>query len=142
MNITFCVIFLCIAKNLVFYNLTIFAIVDESGGSAEAVHKFHTGRRSVLPCPRPPNADISVMSLLYRNIGKDLSKLSMPITMNEPLSMLQVNSLPVTLFISESIINDILYTCMHQRVSLYYYCKMTCMKSIKIFTKLMSNVSN
>jgi hypothetical protein len=52
--------------------------------------KLNTGRRSSLPCPRPPSADISMFGLLYRNIGKDLSKLSMPINFNEPLSMLQV----------------------------------------------------
>ncbi|XP_025080821.1 oxysterol-binding protein-related protein 6-like isoform X2 [Pomacea canaliculata] len=48
-----------------------------------------TGRRSKLPVPRPQMPDISLWNLLYRNIGKDLTKISMPVTLNEPLSMLQ-----------------------------------------------------
>ena len=51
---------------------------------------FETGRRSTLPVPKPDTGDISLWNLLYKNIGKDLSKISMPITLNEPLSMLQV----------------------------------------------------
>lgn len=50
---------------------------------------FETGRRSTLPVPKPDTGDISLWNLLYKNIGKDLSKISMPITLNEPLSMLQ-----------------------------------------------------
>ncbi|CAC5416268.1 OSBPL3_6_7 [Mytilus coruscus] len=50
---------------------------------------FETGRRSKLPVPKPDTGDISLWNLLYKNIGKDLSKISMPITLNEPLSMLQ-----------------------------------------------------
>lgn len=50
---------------------------------------FETGRRSKLPVPKPDSGDISLWNLLYKNIGKDLSKISMPITLNEPLSMLQ-----------------------------------------------------
>ncbi|XP_076446701.1 oxysterol-binding protein-related protein 3-like isoform X2 [Babylonia areolata] len=48
-----------------------------------------TGRRSKLPVPKPETPDISMWNLLYRNIGKDLTKISMPVTLNEPLSMLQ-----------------------------------------------------
>lgn len=29
------------------------------------------------------------MSILYNNIGKDLSRISMPVDLNEPLSLLQ-----------------------------------------------------
>ena len=57
-----------------------------------------TGRRSTLPVPKPETPDISLWNLLYRNIGKDLTKISMPVTLNEPLSMLQVtHSMPVAL---------------------------------------------
>ena len=49
-----------------------------------------TGRRSKLPVAKPETPDISLWNLLYRNIGKDLTKISMPVTLNEPLSMLQV----------------------------------------------------
>ncbi|GFR94094.1 oxysterol-binding protein [Elysia marginata] len=48
-----------------------------------------TGRRNRLPVPKPESPDVSMWNLLYRNIGKDLTKISMPVTLNEPLSMLQ-----------------------------------------------------
>ncbi|XP_064598083.1 oxysterol-binding protein-related protein 6-like isoform X2 [Liolophura sinensis] len=51
--------------------------------------KYRTGRRSVLPRPKPDVGDISLWSLLCKNIGKDLSKISMPVTLNEPLNVLQ-----------------------------------------------------
>lgn len=48
-----------------------------------------TGRRSKLPAPQPDSGDVSLWSLLCKNIGKDLSKISMPVTINEPLNVLQ-----------------------------------------------------
>ncbi|XP_073962260.1 uncharacterized protein isoform X2 [Choristoneura fumiferana] len=48
-----------------------------------------TPRRVRLPCPRPTPASPSLWNLLYKNIGKDLSQISMPVTINEPLNMLQ-----------------------------------------------------
>ena len=53
---------------------------------------LQTGRRGRLPMPRPDMGDISLWSLLCKNIGKDLSKISMPVTLNEPLNTLQVSS--------------------------------------------------
>ncbi|XP_041375057.1 oxysterol-binding protein-related protein 6-like [Gigantopelta aegis] len=50
---------------------------------------YPTGRRSKLPAPRPDTGDISLWNLLYKNIGKDLTKISMPVTLNEPLCTLQ-----------------------------------------------------
>lgn len=47
-----------------------------------------TGRRTKLPSVQPVG-DISLWSLLTKNIGKDLSKISMPVTINEPLNVLQ-----------------------------------------------------
>ncbi|XP_064466170.1 oxysterol-binding protein-related protein 6-like [Ornithodoros turicata] len=47
------------------------------------------GRRSKLPTPKPDTGDMSLWNLLCKNIGKDLSKVSMPVTINEPLNMLQ-----------------------------------------------------
>nr|XP_037283079.1 oxysterol-binding protein-related protein 6-like isoform X3 [Rhipicephalus microplus] len=47
------------------------------------------GRRSKLPAPKPDAGDTSLWNLLCKNIGKDLSKVSMPVTINEPLNMLQ-----------------------------------------------------
>ncbi|KAJ0171292.1 hypothetical protein K1T71_012842 [Dendrolimus kikuchii] len=46
-------------------------------------------RRTRLPAPRPTPGGPSLWNLLYKNIGKDLSQISMPVTINEPLNMLQ-----------------------------------------------------
>ncbi|XP_037112165.1 oxysterol-binding protein-related protein 7-like isoform X1 [Syngnathus acus] len=48
-----------------------------------------TGRRTCLPAPGTDNSHIGIMSILYNNIGKDLSRVSMPVALNEPLSLLQ-----------------------------------------------------
>ncbi|XP_063918580.1 oxysterol-binding protein-related protein 3-like isoform X2 [Zophobas morio] len=48
-----------------------------------------TGRRTVLPAPRPHTEGLSLWNLLSRNIGKDLSQISMPVALNEPLNVLQ-----------------------------------------------------
>ena len=45
-------------------------------------------RRTKLPAPAP-SSEISLYSILRQNLGKDLSKVSMPVAMNEPLSGLQ-----------------------------------------------------
>jgi hypothetical protein len=51
-----------------------------------------TGRRTKLPAPRPDTEGLSLWNLLCKNIGKDLSQVSMPVALNEPLNMLQVTS--------------------------------------------------
>lgn len=51
---------------------------------------YLTGRRTKLPVPKPEVGDVNLWTLLRRNIGKDLSKISMPVTLNEPLNTLQV----------------------------------------------------
>jgi len=43
--------------------------------------------RSTLPHMRPPNQKISFIQLLKEVIGKDLSKISFPVYLNEPLSI-------------------------------------------------------
>ncbi|CAM6053555.1 unnamed protein product [Sphagnum tenellum] len=48
-----------------------------------------TGRRQKLPIPKADTEGINLWNLLCKNIGKDLSKISMPVTLNEPLSALQ-----------------------------------------------------
>uniref|UniRef100_A0A3P8VWT6 Oxysterol-binding protein n=1 Tax=Cynoglossus semilaevis TaxID=244447 RepID=A0A3P8VWT6_CYNSE len=48
-----------------------------------------TGRRAVLPAPGSDNSHIGIMTILYNNIGKDLSRVSMPVALNEPVSLLQ-----------------------------------------------------
>lgn len=46
-------------------------------------------RRSRLPSPSPNNSTISLWNILRNNIGKDLSKVTMPVQLNEPLNTLQ-----------------------------------------------------
>ncbi|XP_032375574.1 oxysterol-binding protein-related protein 3 isoform X3 [Etheostoma spectabile] len=46
-------------------------------------------RRSCLPSPSPNNSNISLWNILRNNIGKDLSKVAMPVQLNEPLNTLQ-----------------------------------------------------
>ncbi|XP_078096356.1 oxysterol-binding protein-related protein 3 isoform X2 [Mustelus asterias] len=48
-----------------------------------------TRRRSCLPAPGPNNSNISLWNILRNNIGKDLSKVSMPVQLNEPVNTLQ-----------------------------------------------------
>ena len=46
-----------------------------------------TERRRELPIVKTET--VNLWNLLSKNIGKDLSKISMPVTLNEPLSTLQ-----------------------------------------------------
>ncbi|XP_019949065.1 oxysterol-binding protein-related protein 3 isoform X5 [Paralichthys olivaceus] len=46
-------------------------------------------RRSCLPSLSPNNSTISLWNILRNNIGKDLSKVAMPVQLNEPLNTLQ-----------------------------------------------------
>ncbi|KAJ3229014.1 hypothetical protein HDU78_009322 [Chytriomyces hyalinus] len=46
-------------------------------------------RRTNLPAPPVSMENISVMSILRNNVGKDLSTIAMPIALNEPLNLLQ-----------------------------------------------------
>lgn len=48
----------------------------------------HPSKRRQLPVLRDPNVKIDVWGLLKENIGKDLSKITMPVYLNEPISML------------------------------------------------------
>lgn len=55
---------------------------EMTSGSSQIV------RRRQLPSPGVGDT-FSALSLFRKNVGKDLSNISMPITMNEPLNMLQ-----------------------------------------------------
>ncbi|KAM6967954.1 oxysterol-binding protein-related protein 3 isoform 2-T2 [Aplochiton taeniatus] len=46
-------------------------------------------RRSCLPSTSPSTSSISLWNILKNNIGKDLSKVAMPVQLNEPLNTLQ-----------------------------------------------------
>jgi hypothetical protein len=63
-----------------------------SSASDRTQHASSTGkqvkRRSRLPHPIAGN-EVSLFSLLKKNMGKDLSKVAFPVSMNEPLSALQ-----------------------------------------------------
>ncbi len=50
---------------------------------------FRNGRRICLPAPAPDTSNINLWNILKNNIGKDLSKVSMPVELNEPLNTLQ-----------------------------------------------------
>ncbi|XP_052325771.1 oxysterol-binding protein-related protein 3-like isoform X2 [Oncorhynchus keta] len=56
-----------------------------SGGSGGQVAR----RRTTLPSPQPSSSSISLWNILKNNIGKDLSKVAMPVQLNEPLNTLQ-----------------------------------------------------
>lgn len=56
---------------------------DLAGGA------FRNGRRTCLPAPSPDTSNINLWNILRNNIGKDLSKVSMPVELNEPLNTLQ-----------------------------------------------------
>ncbi|XP_041087560.1 oxysterol-binding protein-related protein 7-like [Polyodon spathula] len=49
----------------------------------------NTGRRTCLPAPGPNTSNISLWNIMRNNIGKDLSRVSMPVQLNEPLGTLQ-----------------------------------------------------
>uniref|UniRef100_A0A452EZ70 Oxysterol-binding protein n=1 Tax=Capra hircus TaxID=9925 RepID=A0A452EZ70_CAPHI len=57
--------------------------VIDSGGEAKSK------RRTCLPAPCPKSSNISLWNILRNNIGKDLSKVAMPVELNEPLNTLQ-----------------------------------------------------
>ncbi|XP_068602806.1 oxysterol-binding protein-related protein 6 [Brachionichthys hirsutus] len=50
---------------------------------------FRNGRRTCLLAPCPDTSNINLWNILRNNIGKDLSKVSMPVELNEPLNTLQ-----------------------------------------------------
>ncbi|XP_075229853.1 oxysterol-binding protein-related protein 2 isoform X1 [Lycorma delicatula] len=49
----------------------------------------HVVHRQCLPSPMFSRSDFSLWSVLKNNIGKELSKIAMPVVFNEPLSFLQ-----------------------------------------------------
>ena len=48
-----------------------------------------TRRRRELPAIKTETEGVNLWNLLCKNIGNDISKISMPVTLNEPLSTLQ-----------------------------------------------------
>ncbi|XP_063075420.1 oxysterol-binding protein-related protein 1-like [Engraulis encrasicolus] len=65
-----------------------------SDGGKEGSQKGHCNgvkrhRRSCLPAPMFSRNDVSIWSILKKCIGMELSKIAMPVVLNEPLSFLQ-----------------------------------------------------
>ncbi|XP_022645387.1 oxysterol-binding protein-related protein 2-like isoform X1 [Varroa destructor] len=48
-----------------------------------------SSHRDRLPVPAPPRGDISPWSVLKQSVGKELTRVTMPVAFNEPLSFLQ-----------------------------------------------------
>jgi hypothetical protein len=63
---------------------------DESvvSPTAASTDLFTIQRRTALPAPQPQDEG-SLFSVLKKNVGKDLSTISFPVTFNEPLTLLQ-----------------------------------------------------
>ncbi|XP_028645895.1 oxysterol-binding protein-related protein 3 isoform X4 [Grammomys surdaster] len=59
------------------------------GPVLESGEETRSKRRTSLPAPGPNTSSVSVWSILRNNIGKDLSKVAMPVELNEPLNTLQ-----------------------------------------------------
>uniref|UniRef100_UPI00358F47A9 oxysterol-binding protein-related protein 6-like n=2 Tax=Myxine glutinosa TaxID=7769 RepID=UPI00358F47A9 len=58
-------------------------------GCSDDVSPFRTGRRTELPAMAPDHSTIALWDVLRRNVGKDLSRVTMPVELNEPLNTLQ-----------------------------------------------------
>uniref|UniRef100_A0A8C6SZY2 Oxysterol-binding protein n=1 Tax=Neogobius melanostomus TaxID=47308 RepID=A0A8C6SZY2_9GOBI len=74
------------------HEVLVSASSSENEVSALLLHQNGTvrhQRRTCLPSPSPNNSTISLWNILRNNIGKDLSKVAMPVHLNEPLNTLQ-----------------------------------------------------
>ena len=52
--------------------------------------------RTCLPVPQPDKVNLNLWSYLKQCIGKELTKITMPVHWNEPLSLLQVSTDRIT----------------------------------------------
>lgn len=62
---------------------TLDPVLDNGAGEVKST------RRTCLPAPCPSSSNVSLWNILRNNIGKDLSKVAMPVELNEPLNTLQ-----------------------------------------------------
>ncbi|XP_062034439.1 oxysterol-binding protein-related protein 3 isoform X4 [Lepus europaeus] len=62
---------------------TLDPVLDNGAGEVKST------RRTCLPAPCPSPSNVSLWNILRNNIGKDLSKVAMPVELNEPLNTLQ-----------------------------------------------------
>uniref|UniRef100_A0A1A7WKM0 Oxysterol-binding protein n=2 Tax=Iconisemion striatum TaxID=60296 RepID=A0A1A7WKM0_9TELE len=63
--------------------------MDNFSNDTEEEGAVSCSRRSCLPSPSPNSNTFSLWNILRKNIGKDLSKVAMPVHLNEPLNTLQ-----------------------------------------------------
>ncbi|XP_063044224.1 oxysterol-binding protein-related protein 7-like isoform X2 [Engraulis encrasicolus] len=64
----------------------------ESVSSAPENHSVgpkDSSRRTTLPAVCQDNSHVGILNILYNNVGKDLSRISMPVALNEPVNFLQ-----------------------------------------------------
>ena len=59
-------------------------------GEKPAVSEVRKASRTCLPVPQPDKVNLNLWSYLKQCIGKELTKITMPVHWNEPLSLLQV----------------------------------------------------
>ena len=67
--------------------------VDQDNNHQEekqAVAELGKTSRTSLPVPQPDKVNLNLWSYLKQCIGKELTKITMPVHWNEPLSLLQV----------------------------------------------------
>ncbi|EJT98917.1 Oxysterol-binding protein [Dacryopinax primogenitus] len=64
-------------------------VEDDTGAEVQVILQAQQeGRRTKLPVP-VSGEEVSLWAVLRKNVGKDLSTVSFPVTFNEPLSLLQ-----------------------------------------------------
>jgi hypothetical protein len=61
---------------------------DNTNDKSTVIRSMTIRRRKCLPSP-VCGEDVSLLSILRKNVGKDLSTIAMPISLNEPLNALQ-----------------------------------------------------
>ena len=59
-------------------------------GEKPVVSEVRKASRTCLPVPQPDKVNLNLWSYLKQCIGKELTKITMPVHWNEPLSLLQV----------------------------------------------------
>ena len=60
-------------------------------GEKQVVTEVRKTSRTCLPVPQPDKVNLNLWSYLKQCIGKELTKITMPVHWNEPLSLLQVS---------------------------------------------------
>ena len=73
----------------------------------QAVAELGKTSRVRLPVPQPDKANLNLWSYLKQCIGKELTKITMPVHWNEPLSLLQVIFLKILMVIQFSALKRI-----------------------------------